>query len=171
MLVKGVTDGLHTIRQIHANPSFNDAFSCSYLIGKYKLLLFESSQVFVISMFMLNCLIGKYKMSKFTWVALNACQCFRFKYEFSSSGSINNITLPVLKLRYSRTAISRSWLLVAWLCPLSRHQLSWYWLCRINKSLSSMGKHFNCLCHLWAEEWKCKYVSSKFPRNNQHIKW
>ena len=39
------------------------------------------------------------------------------------------------------------WLLIPWRLASLGHQQPWYWLCRINRSLSSMRKDFNCLCH------------------------
>ena len=46
------------------------------------------------------------------------------------------------------------WLLMPWLPVSPGHQQSWYWLCRINRSLSSVQNDFNYLCHLSFEKWE-----------------
>ena len=46
------------------------------------------------------------------------------------------------------------WLQMPWLLPLLSHQHSWYCVCMINKSLSSLRKNFSYLCHLSAELWQ-----------------
>ena len=40
------------------------------------------------------------------------------------------------------------WLLMPWLLKQPGHQQPWYWISRINRSLSSTGKDFNYLCHI-----------------------
>ena len=52
------------------------------------------------------------------------------------------LTHHMLKTEYSRTT-SIPWLLMAWLLVSPGHQQQWYWLFRINRSLSSMRKDIN----------------------------
>ena len=71
-----------------------------------------------------------------------------------------------LRLEYSRRYRSIPWLLMPWLLPSPGHQQPWYWLCRINGSLSSTKKDFNKLCHLIDKQWwemcLCLHVSSMY---------
>ena len=46
------------------------------------------------------------------------------------------------------TKRSLLWLLMPWLLASSGHQHPWYWLQRINGSLSSARRDFSYLCHL-----------------------
>ena len=46
----------------------------------------------------------------------------------------------------SRQIWSIAWLLMAWLASAG-HQQPWYWLCRINRSLSATRKDFNHQCN------------------------
>ena len=46
---------------------------------------------------------------------------------------------------------SISWLLMPWLLTSPGHQQPWYWLCRICRSWSYLGKDFKYLCHINAE--------------------
>ena len=50
------------------------------------------------------------------------------------------------------SARSISWSLMPWLLAKPGHQHTWYWLCRIGKSLSYTTKDFNNLCHVSVEE-------------------
>ena len=43
-------------------------------------------------------------------------------------------------------------LLMPWLLISPGHQQLWYWLCRINRSVSSMRNNFTYLCHFPAEK-------------------
>ena len=56
------------------------------------------------------------------------------------------LTLLVLRLEYSGRTRTKPWLLIPWLLTSSCHQLTWYWLCGINRCWSLMGKDFN---YLW----------------------
>ena len=57
--------------------------------------------------------------------------------------SLNVLTLLVLKLGHSGRSRSIPWLLMPWLLVSPGHQQPWHWPCRINRSLSSMGKIYN----------------------------
>ena len=53
-----------------------------------------------------------------------------------------------------------------WLLASPGHQQPWYWLCRIDRSLSYSRRNVNYLCLLSVEEWKkCKYMFM-FPLKN-----
>ena len=57
-------------------------------------------------------------------------------------------TLLVLKPEYTVRIGSIPWLLMPWLLVSPGHQQPSYWLCRINKSSSSIRKDFNNLQYL-----------------------
>ena len=62
----------------------------------------------------------------------------------------------ILKVRgpsYLGLTRSISWLLMPWLLTSPGHQQPWYWLCRICRSWSSLGKDFKNLCQINVEEW------------------
>ena len=63
------------------------------------------------------------------------------------------LTLNVRGLSYLGLTRSISWLLMLWLLSLPGHQQPWYWLCRIDRSLSYLRKDFNYLCLIDVEEW------------------
>ena len=48
---------------------------------------------------------------------------------------------------YSSISREVSWLLMPWLLVTPCHQDPCYWLCKIGRSMSSMGKDLNYLCH------------------------
>ena len=58
------------------------------------------------------------------------------------------LILMVLKLEYFGKGMTIAWLLMPCTHALPGHQQPWYWLCRINRSLSFMGKEFNYLHNL-----------------------
>ena len=64
----------------------------------------------------------------------------------------------VMKLKNSRKIRSISWLLMPWLILSPGHQQQWYWLCRINLSLSSMWKNFNHQCHFSFQQWSKMWI-------------
>ena len=53
-----------------------------------------------------------------------------------------------LVMKSKRQTKSTIWLQMPWLLISPIHQQSWYWLYRINRTLSSTHKGFNNLCHL-----------------------
>ena len=57
-------------------------------------------------------------------------------------------TLSVLKLEYSRITRSIPWLLMPWDLASQAINSQWYWLRRINESLSFIGRFYKHLCHL-----------------------
>ena len=63
------------------------------------------------------------------------------------------VTLPVVKPEYYGTTKSIPWLMMPWYFALPGHQQPRYWLCCIDKSLSSMMKDFNYLQHTSVEKW------------------
>ena len=72
--------------------------------------------------------------------------------------------LLVLKEEYSRKTRSKPWLLMPWLC-VARSATPQYWLCSINRSLSSMRMDFNYLCHLSVEILrKCIYLDASWNK-------
>ena len=48
---------------------------------------------------------------------------------------------------------SISWLLMPWLLTSPEHQQPWYWLYRICRSFSYLGKGFKYMCQINVEEW------------------
>ena len=67
------------------------------------------------------------------------------------------ITFLVLVPKYSGITRSITWLLMSWLIASPGHQQPWYWLCRINRSLSCMRKDFNyCTILVLRGGRKCK---------------
>ena len=74
------------------------------------------------------------------------------------------LTLLVLKLEYSRITKLIPWLLMPWRLVSPGHQQPWHWLCRINRSLFSKRKGFNCLHNLnFRNGRKCWYIFM-FPK-------
>ena len=65
----------------------------------------------------------------------------------------NHLTYLVLKPKYFIQSRSIPWLLMPWLFVLPGHQQPWYWMCRINGSLSSTRKDFNYLRHIRIVKW------------------
>ena len=63
------------------------------------------------------------------------------------------------------------WLLMPWLLGLPGHQQPWYWICRINGSLSSMRKDFNYLCHISIVKLQKMELYFLFPKQNMSTKW
>ena len=75
----------------------------------------------------------------------------------------------MLKPEYSRQTWPIPWQLMPWLPASPGHQRPLYWLCKIGMSLSSMGKDFNYLSHLYVEKWlgqrfKARLMSAKRER-------
>ena len=52
---------------------------------------------------------------------------------------------------YPGLTSSISWLLMPWQCKKPGHQHPWYWLCIIFRTVFSMRKDFNFLCHISME--------------------
>ena len=71
----------------------------------------------------------------------------------------------MLKLEHSRQSRSKPGLLMPWLLASPGHQQPWYLLCRINRSLFSMGKNSNYLIFISSNERICKY-DFMFPKIN-----
>ena len=69
----------------------------------------------------------------------------------------------MLKLEHYRQIRSIPGLLMLWLLASPGHQQPWYRLCRINRSLFSMGKNSNYLILISSNERICKY-SFMFPK-------
>ena len=65
----------------------------------------------------------------------------------------NEQTLSVLKLEYSRITRSILWLLMPWDLASQAINSQWYWLRRINESLSFIGRFYKHLCHLTVAKW------------------
>ena len=63
------------------------------------------------------------------------------------------LAILVLRLEFSGRTRTIPRLLMAWLLASPGHQQPWYWLCRINRPLSSLRKGYNHLCQLSAEKW------------------
>ena len=88
-----------------------------------------------------------------------------------TQGHVLNLQVP--KLDYFKRTKSLPWLLMPWL--LVSQKKPWYWLCIINRSLSSTRQDFNYLLHLKSETGlkmqiymyifftKCQYLRSKYP--------
>ena len=78
------------------------------------------------------------------------------KWQPSCPGG-DELTSLGLRLEYSRITPGQYQCYImpagALALTLPCHQQPWYWLCRINPSLSSMRKDFNHLCHFSVEEW------------------
>ena len=62
------------------------------------------------------------------------------------------IDLTLLQLRLEYPGRTRSWLQMTWLLVSPGHQQPWHRPHRINRSLSSMRKDLNNLCHLRVEK-------------------
>ena len=77
----------------------------------------------------------------FLLLCYNICHVLLFWYQ------ILNSTPVVLKLEYSRMIMSILWLLMSWLQASPGHQHPCYYLCWINRPLSSTRKDFNYLCY------------------------
>ena len=81
------------------------------------------------------------------------------------------LTLHVRGPSYLGLTTSISWLLMPWLLTSPGHQQPWYWLCRIGRFLSYLGKDFNNLCRINVEKWhktglgffRKKPISSRTP--------
>ena len=75
-----------------------------------------------------------------------------------------------LRPEYSKSTRSIPWLLMPWLHMSPGHQQPWNSLCGINRSLSSMRKHFNFWHHCGGEKWE-KYFLLCFGilKINQNI--
>ena len=76
--------------------------------------------------------------------------------------SVNNVWGP----SYLGLTRSISLLLMPWLLASPGHQQPWYWLCRLDRSLSYLRKDFNDLCHINVEEWHKMYIYVMFPLKN-----
>ena len=63
-------------------------------------------------------------------------------------GAYTDPALQMWRQEYSASTTSIPRLQMSWLLLSLGHQQQWHWLCRINRSLSSMRKVFNFLCHL-----------------------
>ena len=86
----------------------------------------------------------------------------------------NQLTYLVLKPKYFMQSRSILWLLIPWLFVLPGHQQPWYWICRINGSLSSTRKDFNYLCHIRIVKWFqfTKLIKlTAFLRQPQCVNW
>ena len=69
------------------------------------------------------------------------------------------LTLNMRGPSYLGLTRSISWLLMPWLLTLPGHQQPWYWLYRICRSFSFLGKDFKYMCQINVEEWQnCKYM-------------
>ena len=68
-------------------------------------------------------------------------------------GVLSLSTWLVLWLECSRMTRSIPWLLMLWLLRSPGHQQPWYWLFRVNRSLSFMGKDFTYLCYWSVGKW------------------
>ena len=75
--------------------------------------------------------------------------------QWSRNGYLGVIGLIPLvpRLEYSGKTSSIPWMLMTWRLESPGHQQPWYWLCRINRSLTFMRKDFNYLHHLDVEKW------------------
>ena len=84
-------------------------------------------------MFSLICTLNKRlsKQSSGWWFEMPLCPLWRHR-----------------NVEYFRRARSIPWLLMPWLLELPCHQQQQYWLCRLNRSLSSMRWNFKQLNHL-----------------------
>ena len=67
---------------------------------------------------------------------------------------VSGLILLVLRPEYSGRTRSISWLLMPWLLMSPGHQPSWYWPCKIGRTLASMRSDFN---HLWCVSVKKSY--------------
>ena len=57
-----------------------------------------------------------------------------------------NLTLNERGLSFSGLTRSISWLLMPWLLESPSHHQSWYWRCKIGRSLFPMRKDYNYMC-------------------------
>ena len=86
---------------------------------------------------------------------------FEIKYEIEGQGQSSLklrrilivLTLNVRGPSYLSLTRSISWQLMPWLLTSPGHQQPWYWLCKINKSLSCLRKNFNYLRRINVEKW------------------
>ena len=77
------------------------------------------------------------------------------------------LILLVQRPKYSNRIRSIWWPTMPWSLELSGHQQPWYWLCRINRSLSSMMKDFNYLYHFSVKNVrKSLYMFMLLPNNS-----
>ena len=90
----------------------------------------------------------------FQWVTKSrlALQSFAIFFFFFFR-TVAELTLNMQGLSYPSLTRSVSWLLMSWLFVSPGHQHLWYWLCRIDKFLSSIRKDFNYLSYISTEEW------------------
>ena len=84
----------------------------------------------------------------------------------------NSWMLLMPGLQYFGKIRSIPWLLMPWQRKEPGHQQPWYWLCRINRSLSSMRQDVNHLHHLSVDKWQKTQIYSMFlPYNSTGNKW
>ena len=77
--------------------------------------------------------------------------------------SSDTLTLNVQRPSYLGLSLSISWLLMPWLLSSPGHQQPWYWLYRIQRSLSYLRKDFKYLCHINVLKWHKMYVYVYVP--------
>ena len=69
------------------------------------------------------------------------------------------LTFNVRGPRYLGLTRSISWLLMPWLLTSPGHQQPWYWLCKIGRFLSYLGRiSTTCVISMWRNDTKCKYM-------------
>ena len=63
-----------------------------------------------------------------------------------------------MKLVYYEITSSTLWQLMPWSLASPGNQQPWYWICRINKCLSSTRTDFNYLCLQCVEKWQIMWL-------------
>ena len=80
---------------------------------------------------------------------LRCCQCHILWGWYNRIWALHTVTHLVLKLKYSGMIRSMPWVLMPWRHQvLPGHQQPWYWLWRINRSLSFMRMNLKYLHHI-----------------------
>ena len=88
-------------------------------------------------------------------VAPDVTAIYKWHYGITRSSTMTADDLATPVTRASAVMV----LLMPWLLVLPGHQQLWYWLYKVNKSLSSITKDFHCPCQpLIRVDRKCKWV-------------
>ena len=110
----------------------------------------------LLTLFMLNSYVKKWS---FTFLFISQCydrwhkELKSFVMEYSSI-HLSCLTLNVREPSLLGFTGSISWLLMPWLLASPGHQQPWYWLYRIDRSLSYSRRNVNYLCLISVEEWQ-----------------
>ena len=109
------------------------------------------------------------RISKESVIFIDAFEVFRLSCSYILHIKVLHSYLGIVKTfnvrgtSYLDLTRSISWLLKPWLLTSPGHQQPYYWLCRICRSWSYLGKDFKYMCHINEELWHKMWIYVYFP--------